>query len=618
MTGKSADTTGADSTSRISNRGGGREYVGTRAGQYMVAAVAPGGATGRTKPDVLERLRGLEGIEVVRTITAVALLTPAVTVVRMTHDKAMALARSAGALIVEADEVMFPASLAMVPAVTPPAALAVTTGPGFATTIQVLGENDEPVERAEVQLVGQYWTAQGLTGTDGKLTLTLYGELPDRVAELRVEPRQGYWGLRHGEPRLRADAVNIVVVRKLPSADDLAGDDLAGGDMAGDGRAWAERAMRFDQIPQRYRGSGCKVAIIDHGVATSHKQLRHIERGFAVNAREARTWSQDASGHGTQCAGIIAARREDNTGLRGLAPEAELHSCKLPDDACCSDLIAALDYCVSAGIDVALLGLGCRRGSLILDNCIAAAKQHGVALIAAAGNSAGPVQFPASSRHVLAVGALGRTGAETGDQPVDPSMISIDDGRGLFVPSFSCKGPELDLCAPGVAVISCQAPEGYVSRDGTSLAAAHVAALAALVLAHNGDLRRSFATRDANRVERLFQILKDTAQPMADATFSGAGLPDAARALGLRIEAPAHSTSLNDGLEAMRNAMRGAGLTGHRRTPLPEPSRGPALVTALPLWQRSMPHFAHGAPLAGAGLDDLEAAMRMAGLSTGK
>jgi subtilisin len=183
------------------------------------------------------------------------------------------------------------------------------------------------------------------------------------------------------------------------------------------------------------------------------------------------------------------------------------------------------------------------------------------------------------------------------------------------VPPFACRGPELDLCAPGVAVIACQSPDGYAVYDGTSLAAAHVTALAALVLAHHSDFKGGFTRRDFHRVERLFQILKGTAQSIGHPWLTGAGLPDAARALGVRSAAKPIGATLNAELAEMRSAIRQLNQirSNASEANLFEPPRGPANVSQLPLnptpWSLAPEHSAD------AGVRELKAAMMLAGLS---
>ena len=70
----------------------------------------------------------------------------------------------------------------------------------------------------------------------------------------------------------------------------------------------------------------------------------------------------------------------------------------------------ALDYCMEQGIDVANMSLGGGEPSKIIEDRIVRAKQLGMACIIAAGNSSGPVQFPASTPHCLAVAAMGKWG----------------------------------------------------------------------------------------------------------------------------------------------------------------------------------------------------------------
>lgn len=569
--------------------------VASRLSQYLVAP----SVTGVGEREFTDRLRGFSCIEMVHTIAPIGMLSPPVAVVRADAKTAAGLASElGGSAVVEPDELLLAAALANTAEAARYAIAVPASEAGFTVEIRVAGNMGEPVADATVQLIGRSFTAQALTGRDGKATLTLAGEAAGSVTELRVEPREGYWGSRIVEPELRPGGENVVALRAI--------DNQAG-------RGWAERAMCFDRLPRQCRGSGARIAVIDTGVEKAHRQLEALSHGSPGVDGKSAAWSSDASGHGTFCAGIIAARENAETGFSGYAPDAEMHVFRLPDVPRSSDLLAALTYCIESEIDVAFLGYGCRHGSLIVEQCLDAAKQHGVALVAAAGNTGGPVQFPASSRHVLAVAGLGYEDSPADTVQTDDLAIPVGLGSGYYVPGFSCKGYELDLCAPAVGIVSCQAPNAYAVRAGTSLAAAHVAALAALVVAHHQDFRTDFAARNGARVERLFQILKASARPLSDVALTGAGLPDAAAALGLVPE-----LTVRDGLEEMLYAMRRAGLypgreigagNGSRRAP----ARGAADVAQWPLRPPLMPE-GQPHPIRDANLRDLAEALRAAGL----
>ncbi len=518
-------------------------------------------------------MRHAAGAEILRAFAARGPLAPSVTVARMSDEGVRALHQAfGGALIVEPDIPLRAASFVSVsPLIRAPIRPA---GPGFTATLQVVADG-QPVEQAEVQILGERCGARGVTGQDGKVALHLEGELPETVMELLVEPRAGYWPLYRYRPRVEPRGVTVVTVHRMSPTEQ---------------RDWSGAAMGFDRLPTAQRGAGVSIALIDSGVATNHPQLKAIARGIdlAAGARpDARSWAEDVAGsHGTACAGIIAAAPDATQGIRGYASQADLHVCKLPAHARCSDLLAAIDYCLDARIDVACLGYGCQSGSLIVEQRIMAAKQQGIALIAAAGNTGAAVEFPACSTHVLAIGAIGQVGSFPDDSPqAAQAAAALPAGQGFFVPPFACQGPELDLCAPGVAVVSCASPDGHAVYDGSSLAAAHATALAALILAEHGDFRRAFSARDFRRVERLFQILKETARPIGHPWHTGAGLPDAARALGRTFQPTAVPAPLEVGLEELRNAMRQieavhAISVGGIKI---EPPRGPAAVSPVPL-----------------------------------
>jgi subtilisin len=607
MTASSDDTNSASRSDR-------RRSASARRSYYMIA---PAGL-GETRQTLIDRLKRVADLEIVQSYPERGTVSPPVAVVRSSDESVAALRRSTGgALVIEPDRYLRAASFTgaafmssafagSAPSSPPMTAHAIAAmnaiGPGFAVTIQLLSQSGEPVQHAEVQLVGEQRTAQGLTDKEGKVDLTLYGELPETVTELVVRARAGHWGLWRHRPNLRADAVNSFSLEPLslplPNAQD-----------------WGGRAMRFDQLPAECRGAEIKIALIDTGIAIGHKQLSRIDHGIDLRGGEGRSWSQDVLGHGTQCAGIIGAVPDPTHGIRGHAPESELHVCRLPPDARCSDLVEALDYCLQSGIDLACLGFGCERGSAIVEQRIAAAKQQGIGIVAAAGNSAAAVTFPACSPHVLAVGAIGQTGSYPEDSPQAlQAAAAVAVAGGLFVPPFSSRGPELDLCAPGVAIVACQSPDGYAICDGTSLAAAHVTALAALILAHHGDFGGSFAPRDFQRVERLFQILKATAQPIGHPWQTGAGLPDAARALGVRSQPWPLAIPVDARLGEMRNAIRylDHAYPGVGEPNMFEPPRGPANVTRLPL--NPIPLAFPTAAGVEAGVHELKAAMMLAGL----
>ena len=293
--------------------------------------------------------------------------------------------------------------------------------------------------------------------------------------------------------------------------------------------------MRLDQVPQQFRGRGIKVAVIDSGAATTHGNLDQVHEGFdVINKRVDRTtWSVDTLGHGSHCTGVIAAT-DPAWGIRGFAPEAEIHACKLFPGGQVSQLIDALEYCIDQGIDVVNMSLGGSAPSEALERQIVRAKQAGVACIAASGNSSGPVQYPAASPHVLAVAAIGKIDEFPHDSYHTETVGSDIDAQGYFTARFSCFGPQVDVCAPGVAIVSSVPPNNFAAWDGTSMAAPHVTGLAALVLAHRADFQMLRA-RSPERVERLFQILRLSARPLtlSDPSRIGYGMPDALVALGL-------------------------------------------------------------------------------------
>ena len=224
-----------------------------------------------------------------------------------------------------------------------------------------------------------------------------------------------------------------------------------------------------------------------------------------------------------------------------LAPEADIHVFEVFPGGRSGDLFEALDMCVTAQADIVVLGLGVAMPSWLIARKIEEAREYGVACIAAVGNNTGPVSFRPTSRACSVLDPSASGTSPTGQLPRDTVHLGEPNPEGFFPARFSADRPGIDLCAPGVAVASAVPPHNIRAMDGTALAAAHVAALAALVLAHHPDFA---GARDPGRmrVERLFAVLCSSCQPLpySDRAKVGWGVPDVVSAVGLTRSAWAY------------------------------------------------------------------------------
>ena len=519
--------------------------VSERKGQFLIAARRPNGVQPMgIQPlqfSLLEQtLRASPDIEVVDTVgpkNIVGVLAdgmgeaPGVLVARMTEQKAGMLAQQAqGRLIVERDQSLHLADASFQVPLMVGSSLP-TGGPALTAAFVVLGADNVPLKDAEVFLFGSMLPVSGVTDERGEVSLSLLGETPQTIRGLYVKPKADYWSFFHPQPDITQDEPNVVGLRALsewPSLANFPRQQTLG---------WGQKAMRLDRLPAEYRGQGVRVAVIDSGAANGHQDLRNIRLGFDIINKKVdpNTWNVDTISHGSHCAGVIAGA-DTPGGVRGFAPDAEIHVCKLFPGGQVSQLIDALEYCIEKQVDVVNLSLGGAEPSEALEQQIQRAKRAGIACIVAAGNSGGRVQYPASSPHVLAVAAIGHVNEFPPDSYHTQSVTQWMDGNGYFSAKFSCFGPEVAVCGPGVAVASSVPPDNYAVWDGTSMAAPHITGLAALVLAHHPEFQGVFKARSPERVERLFQIIRASARQInvGDPMRSGFGLPDAPAAVGLQ------------------------------------------------------------------------------------
>ncbi len=265
---------------------------------------------------------------------------------------------------------------------------------------------------------------------------------------------------------------------------------------------WGVRRVNAPAAWARTQGDGVRVAVIDTGIDSDHPELRGAVAGGwnAVDPKNRDSYKDD-QGHGTHVAGTIAAAK-NGAGVVGVAPKAKLFAVKVLDadgNGSFSDVIAGIDWCAKNRIQVANMSLGADEGSEPLRKAVAKATQAGVAIVAAAGNSGGPVSFPGSYPEAIAVSA-----SDSSDKLAE----------------FSSRGPQVALIAPGVAIKSLAPGGGYATHDGTSMAAPHVAGLAALAVASG-----------AKTPQAVRAALLNAATPLPGLTpvQQGKGLVDAAK-----------------------------------------------------------------------------------------
>jgi subtilisin family serine protease len=224
---------------------------------------------------------------------------------------------------------------------------------------------------------------------------------------------------------------------------------------------WGVISVKAPSVWFLTRGEGARVAIIDTGIDLGHPDLQAAYRGGydfvhddAVPEEEAQG---GAFGHGTRMAGIIAAS-DNGFGLIGAAPGVSLYALKIfpkSGGALTSNVIRAVEWAIAHRMDVVSCSFGGETPSKLEEEAYARARRANVLVIAAVGNHASWVRYPAAYPSVVGVGAMDRT---------------------RRIASFSNTGAEVDFVAPGVDLVSTMiSGTGHVGRitleDGTSFPA---------------------------------------------------------------------------------------------------------------------------------------------------
>jgi len=544
--GRTGSTDGnADKTSATVERRKQRYLIGFRS---LPGIMSPPG------DPFLEKLAQMDGVEIIRrlpgpnsrasamapagvaqTTASSEIASPEIMVVRMDEQRGEALRQNAPPhVIVEPDaplgysDMTLPESMSWLRAVQ----AMPFPRPRRELRFRILGEGDRPLANAVVNLYGHGFPAQTVTDASGHATLQNIGVDVDGtgIRAVYVRPAADYWERYIGNPSLDPGQVNVIRLSPL---------DWTSRSFPGERPySWGQRIMKFDRVPADWNGAGTKIGIIDSGCDTSHPLLRHIVRGVDLTRGDGpQSWNSDELGQGTHCAGTIAAAAVAPSDIVGCAPGSEVHIFKVVPGGHFSDLIDALGQCIERGMDIVQIGVTGEQFSELVAQKITEARLNGIACIAGAGNSGTAVQFPGNVPGMLTVSAVGKLGEYPQDtrhaQRTLPQLIGFS---GIYATNFSCWGPQVGVCAPGVAVVSSVPGGGYAAWDGSSTAASHVVGLSALLLSHHPMLQGiNYGARADQRVSILYEFLRAAAIPYAqvDPNRVGAGLPDAQQVPGL-------------------------------------------------------------------------------------
>lgn len=277
---------------------------------------------------------------------------------------------------------------------------------------------------------------------------------------------------------------------------------------------WGVDRIDADLAWNTSSGSGIKVGIIDTGIDIKHPDLVSNLKGGASTVWYTGSYNDD-NGHGTHVAGIVAALN-NTLGVVGVGPQIDLYGVKVLDrngSGYLSDVIEGLDWAIQNKMQVVNMSLGTSSDVQSLHDAVQRVNAAGIVQVAAAGNSGGAVIYPAAYSEVIAVSATDSTDK---------------------IASWSSRGTEVDLAAPGVSIYSTYKGQTYKTLSGTSMASPHVAGAAALVLTQTAK-----CDSDLNGVCSPIEVqrrLEATAEELGAAgkdPLYGAGLVDAEKAVSL-------------------------------------------------------------------------------------
>ena len=227
---------------------------------------------------------------------------------------------------------------------------------------------------------------------------------------------------------------------------------------------WGPKKIEVSDAWDIQQGSSdVLVAVIDTGIDWDHPDLatNYVPLGYDWVNDDADP--MDDNGHGTHCAGVIAAILNNSVGIAGLA-QVQIMAEKGLDSSgsgWSDDLANSIIHAVDQGAKVLSNSWGSYGASSLIQDAVQYAQDHGVLVLAAAGNSGSNERhYPAAFDEVVAV-----TATDSSDLPA----------------SFTNYGEWVEVSAPGVEIYSTVWDDSYTNMSGTSMSTPHAAGVAALI-----------------------------------------------------------------------------------------------------------------------------------------
>ena len=269
-------------------------------------------------------------------------------------------------------------------------------------------------------------------------------------------------------------------------------------------------------------GRGVVIAIIDEGVDLTHDDLKANRSLESYDADSGMLGAQLYGDHGTHCAGIAAAGRNNGIGITGVAPDAKIMAISASfynEDLCAYRHADAINWAWKHGADVISCSWSCPHEQMVveaIDSALVKGRNGlGCVVVKSAGNDQ-QISFPGYVNGVIPVASIQKSGTHYN----------------------RVHGPEMFISAPGAGIVSTIRYNKYRANSGTSMAAPHVSGVAALMLEANPALT----------VSKVREILALTAKKLPTMTFDktkeyglwgeyyGYGLVDAASAVKMVLD----------------------------------------------------------------------------------